>query len=79
MSSGAHAPAAPSCPPRRAKVIGCRAVLDEMAALLPPGMSRQVLDIGLHERPDELRRALQAAIDASPGRRPIGDFGTNAS
>ena len=49
----------------RTKVIACAAVIEEMLPLLPPEVQAQTLDIGLHLRPDGLRRSLQEAIDAS--------------
>ena len=49
----------------RTKVIACATVIEEMLLHLPPGMDYQVLDFGLHVNPEALRRALQAAIDAS--------------
>jgi hypothetical protein len=34
---------------------------------MPATMAREVLDFGLHPRPEGLTAALQTAIDASPG------------
>jgi hypothetical protein len=47
----------------RATVIACATVIEELAPLLPAGVTTQVLDFGLHTRPAMLRETLQAAID----------------
>ncbi len=52
----------------RTKVVACATVIEEMTPLLPPGTETQVLDFGLHLKPEELRRSLQQSIDASEGR-----------
>jgi len=49
----------------RTKVIACATVIEEMQALLPPAMPRQVLDFGLHLHPKTLAQALQDAVDQS--------------
>ena len=49
----------------RAKVIACATVIEEMLPLLPPDVTHQTLDFGLHVNLDKLRRTLQDAIDAS--------------
>jgi hypothetical protein len=49
----------------RCKLIACAAVTDEMSPLMPPRMSYEVLDFGLHTNPKSLKRALQNAIDSS--------------
>lgn len=49
----------------RAKLIGCATVIEDMVPIVPPGLEVEVLDFGLHLRPDDLRRALQGAIDAT--------------
>jgi hypothetical protein len=51
-------------PGRRARVIACATVIEELRPLLPPEIEPQVLDFGLHTRPAALREALQAEIDA---------------
>ncbi len=51
----------------RTKVIACATVIEEMLPLLPAQVQTQILDFGLHLRPDGLRRSLQEAIDASAG------------
>ncbi len=55
-----------SPPAHRLKVIACATVVEEMHPLLPADVQVQILDFGLHLRPDHLTRALQEAIDASP-------------
>lgn len=49
----------------RTAVIACATVIEEMRPHLPPGVTHQVLDFGLHIQPDALRQALQEAIDAA--------------
>jgi hypothetical protein len=51
--------------PERTKVIACATVIEEMMPILPPGMSSEVLDFGLHLKPENLKKTLQEAIDAS--------------
>ncbi|MCR4406006.1 MAG: DUF1638 domain-containing protein [Anaerolineae bacterium] len=46
-------------------MIACATVIEEMRPHLPPGMEVQVLDFGLHINPQELKRILQEAIDAT--------------
>lgn len=58
-------------PARRAKVIACATVIEELQPFLPEGMQRHVLDFGLHTRPAGLRAALQAEIDASTDAEAI--------
>jgi len=50
---------------RRTQVIACATVIEEMLPYLPLGVAYQVLDFGLHIRPEDLRAALQEAIDAA--------------
>ena len=51
----------------RRMVIACATIIEEMLPFLPAGMAYETLDFGLHLRPDELKRTLQAKIDeASP-------------
>jgi hypothetical protein len=57
--------------PARVKVIACATVIEEMAPRMPDSMAREVLDFGLHFRPEGLTAALQSAIDASPGFETI--------
>ena len=49
--------------PDRTLVLACATVMEEMLPLMPPGMSHQVLDFGLHANPESLKSTLQAAID----------------
>jgi hypothetical protein len=50
--------------PRTYKLIACATVIEEMLPLIPPGLSYEVLDFGLHSNPERLHKALQAALDA---------------
>ena len=47
----------------RRRVIACATVVEEMLSFLPGDVSHEVLDFGLHLRPEKLREALQAKID----------------
>jgi len=50
------------------RVIACATVIEEMLGWLPADVTHEVLDFGLHLRPEKLREALQAKIDeASSG------------
>lgn len=49
----------------RTRVIACATVIEEMLPLLPAGVTYQVLDFGLHLRPENLRTALQEAVDSA--------------
>jgi hypothetical protein len=51
--------------PERCKLIACAGVSEEMLPLLPPRISYEVLDFGLHTDPKSLKRAIQNAINAS--------------
>lgn len=48
---------------QRIKVIACATVIEEMLPYLPPNVTTEVLDFGLHRTPEKLREALQEAID----------------
>ena len=48
------------------RVIACATVMEEMLPLLPPAMSYQVLDFGLHVNPGQLKSRLQNAITSAP-------------
>lgn len=48
---------------KRIKIIACPTVIEEMQPLLPPEVSTEILDFGLHVQPEKLRDVLQAAID----------------
>jgi hypothetical protein len=47
------------------KIIACATVIEEMLPLMPPGMSYERLDFGLHVNPERLKQAIQQVIDAS--------------
>ncbi len=49
----------------RRKVIACATVIEEMTGWLPPEVASEVLDFGLHLRPENLRQVLQKRIDAA--------------
>ncbi|MFN8455146.1 MAG: DUF1638 domain-containing protein [Anaerolineae bacterium] len=49
----------------RTKILACATVIEEMLPLMPPEMSYEVLDFGLHLHPENLRKTLQSAIDAA--------------
>lgn len=49
------------------KLIACQVVVDEMRPFLPAGMATEVLEMSLHTRPNGLREALQAAVNAADG------------
>jgi hypothetical protein len=49
----------------RTKILACATVIEEMLPLIPSNMAYEVLDFGLHVRPEELKRALQNSINAS--------------
>lgn len=51
--------------PERTKVIACATVIEEMMPLTPAGMAFEILDFGLHLKPENLKKTLQEAIDAS--------------
>ncbi len=45
------------------RVVACATVIEEMLGWLPADVEHEVLDFGLHLRPEKLREALQARID----------------
>jgi hypothetical protein len=49
----------------RTKIIACATVIEEMLPLLPAKADCEVLDFGLHLRPEKLKQTLQKAIDAA--------------
>lgn len=51
--------------PARVKIIACATVVEEMQPLLPPDISCEVLDFGLHRVPKKLKNTLQRAIDVA--------------
>lgn len=50
-------------PHLRTKVIACATVIEEMLPFLPPSISYEVLEFGLHLHPPELQKKLQEKID----------------
>jgi hypothetical protein len=50
---------------KRCKLIACAAVIEDMLPFIPPRMSYEVLDFGLHTDPKSLKIALQNAINSS--------------
>lgn len=50
-------------PSLRTKIIACATVIEEMLPLLPPDIPYEILDFGLHLQPENLKIALQKAID----------------
>jgi hypothetical protein len=51
--------------PESCKLIACAGVIEEMLPFIPPRMSYEVLDFGLHTNPKSLKKALQNAINSS--------------
>ncbi len=49
--------------PERTKIIACATVVEEMLPILPPCTAYEVLDFGLHLKPEGLKQILQRAID----------------
>lgn len=49
--------------PGQTRVIACATVIEEILPLLPSEISYEVLDFGLHLKPDDLKGTLQQAID----------------
>jgi len=54
-----------SPPPEKIKVIACATVIEEMLPLMPESLDYEILDFGLHLIPQNLKGALQEAIDKS--------------
>ncbi|HTY64477.1 MAG TPA: DUF1638 domain-containing protein [Acidobacteriota bacterium] len=50
--------------PDTCKLIACATVIEEMRPLMPPQLSHEILDFGLHSNPERLHKALQSAVDA---------------
>lgn len=46
-------------------ILACATVMEELQPLLPPDVSAQMLDFGLHVDPAKLKAALQTAIDTA--------------
>jgi hypothetical protein len=57
--------------PASRHVLACATVVEEMLPLLPPDVSYQVLDFGLHINPTKLKGALQDAIDAAADKADV--------
>jgi hypothetical protein len=55
----------------RRHLIACATVIEEMLAWLPAYVSHEVLDFGLHLRPEKLREALQAKIDEASSEADV--------
>jgi hypothetical protein len=55
----------------RRRVIACATVIEEMLPFLPEDVTSDVLDFGLHLRPAELKKALQAKIDEASGQADV--------
>lgn len=51
--------------PEQCKVIACATVMKEMLPLIPPGMTFEMLEAGLHVNPEKLKKTLQQSIDLS--------------
>lgn len=57
--------------PSSRKVLACATVIEEMLPLLPPDVSYEVLDFGLHVNPQALKQALREAIDRAAGSADV--------
>jgi hypothetical protein len=53
------------------RVIACATVIEEMLPLLPADVLHEVLDFGLHLRPNELKRVLQEKIDEASQKAEV--------
>ena len=51
--------------PEKCKVIACATVMKEMIPLMPPRMSFEMLEGGLHVNPEKLNKIIQQSIDLS--------------
>lgn len=49
--------------PNRTKILACATVIEEMLPIMPPDVDYEVLAFGLHLIPENLKKALQEAID----------------
>jgi hypothetical protein len=49
------------------KLISCRVMIEEIKGFLPECVATEVFEISLHTHPEQLRKALQEAINASDG------------
>ena len=55
----------------RRRVIACATVIEEMLPFLSEDVSYEVLDFGLHLRPEELKRVLQEKIDEASSKADV--------
>ena len=55
----------------RRRVIACATVIEEVQPFLPGDVSFEVLDFGLHLRPEGLRKVLQEKIDEASGSADV--------
>jgi hypothetical protein len=55
----------------RRLVIACATVIEEMSPFLPAGVPSEILDFGLHLRPDHLKKALQEKIDQASSHAEV--------
>lgn len=55
----------------RRRVIACATVIEEMLGWLPADVTHEVLDFGLHLRPEKLREVLQAKIDEASSEADV--------
>jgi hypothetical protein len=55
----------------RRLVIACATVIEEMLPFLPAEVPHEILDFGLHLRPNDLRASLQRKIDQTRGRADV--------
>jgi hypothetical protein len=53
----------PAYTPANTRVIACATVIEEMRELMPPGMTAETLDFGLHIRPEVLKEKLQESVN----------------
>ena len=55
----------------RRRVIACATVIEEMLPFLPEDVTSDTLDFGLHLRPGELKKVLQAKIEEASGQADV--------
>ena len=51
----------------KTKILACAVIIEELRSKLPAGIECEIMDFGLHRKPEELRTGLQQAIDRSVG------------
>lgn len=61
--------------PTTCHVIACATVFEEMQPFLPAGATYEILEFGLHNRPPNLREALQARLDAVQAETVLLGYG----